>query len=307
MKQLGFLKIRNLNTLDKMKKYIHILLVSLITIGFAGCSNDENNIIDPVYEFVTFEKFNTTLDEAGNTEIPFETKAKLLVFKPFETLTEISFIVKDVDCVEGVDFNVEPESGILIIEPGEYLSTPLKIYTINNEEQDDKRTIEVEITGINQPNIKIGLGLTNIKGNKIIASIIDDDILASGVQIFEGSLNCSSIGSDGYGGTSLTTAAINGNDITIKGNLINYSAFPEQSLTLTFVPDDADAKTGKIKFNNQVVGVDNDGYTYQYRPTDSNGTYDAEAGFIRFSLYIYYQSGNNWVYWYEDELLIEVL
>lgn len=289
-----------------MKKYIHLLLLNLLIIVFTSCSNNDNNINDPIFEFVAFEKFNVSLDEVGNTETPFETKAKLLVFKPFETETEITFKVKGVNCEEGVDFTVQPESGKLVIKPGEYLSNSLKIFTIDNEEQNDKRTIEVEITGINQPDIKIGLGLTDIKGNKIIASIVDDDIIASGIQIFEGSLNCSSIGSNGYGGTSLTTATLNGNDITIKGNLINYSTFPDQTMTLTFVPDNAEATSGVIKFNSQVVGVDKDGYQYQYRPTDNNGTYDAEDGVIRFSLYIYYESKGNWTYWYEDELLIEV-
>ncbi|MDD4437569.1 MAG: hypothetical protein PHS04_05995 [Tissierellia bacterium] len=289
-----------------MKKYIHLLLLNLLIIVFTSCSNNDNNINDPIFEFVAFEKFNVSLDEVGNTETPFETKAKLLVFKPFETETEITFKVKGVNCEEGVDFTVQPESGKLVIKPGEYLSNSLKIFTIDNEEQNDKRTIEVEITGINQPDIKIGLGLTDIKGNKIIASIVDDDIIASGIQIFEGSLNCSSIGSNGYGGTSLTTATLNGNDITIKGNLINYSTFPDQTMTLTFVPDNAEATSGMIKFNNQVVGVDKDGYQYQYRPTDNKGTYDAEDGVIRFSLYIYYESKGNWTYWYEDELLIEV-
>ena len=289
-----------------MKKYIHLLLLNLLIIVFTSCSNNDNNINDPIFEFVAFEKFNVSLDEVGNTETPFETKAKLLVFKPFETETEITFKVKGVNCEEGVDFTVQPESGKLVIKPGEYLSNSLKIFTIDNEEQNDKRTIEVEITGINQPDIKIGLGLTDIKGNKIIASIVDDDIIASGIQIFEGSLNCSSIGSSGYGGTSLTTATLNGNDITIKGNLINYSTFPDQTMTLTFVPDNAEATSGMIKFNNQVVGVDKDGYQYQYRPTDNKGTYDAEDGVIRFSLYIYYESKGNWTYWYEDELLIEV-
>lgn len=289
-----------------MKRNIHLLLVYLLVLFFTACSDSDNKIFDPIYEFVAFEKYTVSLDEAGNTETPFETRAKLLVFKPFDTETEISFSVKGVNCVEGVDFTVQPTSKKLVIKPGEYLSDPVKIYTINNEEQNDKRTVEVEITGINQPNIKIGLGLTDIKGNKIIASIVDDDILAKGIEIFEGSLNCSSIGSNGNGGTSLTTATIDGNDITIKGNLINYSYFPNQTLTLTFVPDDAEATTGMIKFNIQVVGVDDDGYIYQYRPTDSNGTYDAKAGTIRFSLYIYYQSGSNWVYWYEDELLIEL-
>lgn len=289
-----------------MKKYIHLLLLNLLIIVFTSCSNNDNNINDPIFEFVAFEKFNVSLDEVGNTETPFETKAKLLVFKPFETETEITFKVKGVNCEEGVDFTVQPESGKLVIKPGEYLSNSLKIFTIDNEEQNDKRTIEVEITGINQPDIKIGLGLTDIKGNKIIASIVDDDIIASGIQIFEGSLNCSSIGSNGYGGTSLTTATLNGNDITIKGNLINYSTFPDQTMTLTFVPDNAEATSGVIKFNSQVVGVDKDGYQYQYRPTDNKGTYDAEDGVIRFSLYIYYESKGNWTYWYEDELLIEV-
>ena len=255
-----------------MKKYIHLLLLNLLIIVFTSCSNNDNNINDPIFEFVAFEKFNVSLDEVGNTETPFETKAKLLVFKPFETETEITFKVKGVNCEEGVDFTVQPESGKLVIKPGEYLSNSLKIFTIDNEEQNDKRTIEVEITGINQPDIKIGLGLTDIKGNKIIASIVDDDIIASGIQIFEGSLNCSSIGSSGYGGTSLTTATLNGNDITIKGNLINYSTFPDQTMTLTFVPDNAEATSGVIKFNSQVVGVDKDGYQYQYRPTDNNGT-----------------------------------
>lgn len=255
---------------------------------------DENGKDVIVQEKITNLEYEKSEDEVDNDDT--DGKLPYLIVSPqsFEKIKAkgddlvFTLYTDDADW----EYSISNNADWLIEKEKTETTLTLKV----NENEGDERTATITFNLVSNPTV-----------TKVVEIAQEKKIVPAGIQIFKNnSLTSSSIGSNGYGGSNPIIANINGAEITISGNLINYSKFPNQTMTLTFVPDDADAKTGKIKFNNQVVGVGNDGYTYQYRPTDSNGTYDAEAGFIRFSLYIYYQSGNNWVYWYEDELLIKV-
>ena len=62
-----------------------IILASLLfAAGTISCDDDENPVVDPVYEFVAFAgEPSANLNEFDNATDPFPLTAKLLAFDPY--------------------------------------------------------------------------------------------------------------------------------------------------------------------------------------------------------------------------------
>lgn len=95
------------------------------------------------------------------------------------------------------------------------------------------------------------------------------------------------------------------NRITLTGNLIDYSAFPNAELGINLVPTVEGATAGTASFEDYAAGTDNDGYVNEFRQNGA-GSYNLCEGTITVSIDIYYESGGSWVFWYTSDNVFSV-
>jgi len=93
------------------------------------------------------------------------------------------------------------------------------------------------------------------------------------------------------------TGTVSGSDLTVTGDLIDYSAFSEATLKIKLTPYTAGGTKGSASFGEQETGTDSDGYDYKFTQV-GDGSYDVCSGNVEIEYDIYYLSGSAWTYWY---------
>ena len=259
-----------------------------VTFSFSSCSDDDT-IVDPVYEFIFFQKEGITVGEANGSMDPVPVTLKLLGYKAANPI-QVTLSVQDNNVSEGVDYTISSKT--LTFQPGSFLSDTVFISTIdNNQGVDYERSFTLNIESISNPNIKVGLGIED-PSRASLKVIIADDECSDTIEIYNDSL----INQTTYD-THDIVGTLNGSDISVTGNLISYGPFSNAELTMTLTPESNGATTGTASFDDYYAGTDADGYEYQFRQVGV-GTYDVCSGNILVNFEVYWLSGSNWVYWY---------
>lgn len=271
-----------------------IYLLLLLCAGFLSCEEEEN-IEDPIFEFVAFQEDAISLNEKDNSTIPYPMVVELLAFQPYQEDIELNLEITATNAEEGVDFMVQP-GNTLKIRAGSLVSDTLYLQTIDNNAFSGERAITITIKRTNKPDIRIGLGIAEPKQASVIAGINDDECSETTV-VFNTSNISNSITYTGGGNTTTVEGSLSGNALTLAGDLIDYSTFPDAQLTVTLTPLSEGATTGSANFGEQETGTDGDGYEYKFVQT-GEGTYDVCQGEVEIEYDIYYLDGGAWVYWY---------
>jgi hypothetical protein len=278
---------------EKLKNMKKLIVLLFCAIAFA-CEEDQK-IIDPVFEFVSINgNESADLNESSNSEAGYPISVQLWAAQPYATDIDLTFQAIGTNATSGTDFNFPATT--LKIEAGRLVSDTIWITTINNETQSTaERKVEVRLTSVSQSGIKIGLGIDNPTHDAILFTIVDDEC-STPLSIFNSALT-NTINWGGDDVLKSATGALDGNQFSVSGNLIDYGTFPGASLTLTLTPEFTGATKGSATFGEFESGTDNDGYEYKFVQT-GNGIYDVCAGTITVAYDIYYLSGGSWVYWY---------
>jgi hypothetical protein len=277
-----------------MKTYIKLFVLLLLVA--TACDDDETKVVDPIHEFIAF-KGPSTIDvsENANSEEGYPLYVELKAFKPYSQDIDVSLQIVGHNTVKDVDFIVTPSESVKI-RAGSLVSDPIWIKTIDNESGSvGERTFDIKIGSVSNSDVNIGLGFKEPKNSFVTVKIQDDECGGSPLCVYNVALS-NEIG----GGTTKPVAVVLDKDnskITLTGDLIDYSAFPNATITLIFTPASEGASTGTVSLVDQEAGTDNDGYLYKFVEL-SPGTYDADAGTISIEYEIFYEDGGDWVSWY---------
>ncbi|MFZ6011483.1 MAG: hypothetical protein ACOYXT_14130 [Bacteroidota bacterium] len=273
-----------------MKTKILLWAALVICAALSSCE-DENQVTDPVYEFVSFAgQPAVNLNEGGNSTNAYPVVVKLWAFDAPAQDIDLGLEVTGSNTQENVDFVVTPASSVKI-KAGKMVSDTIWIKTIDNLAGTDLvRTFNIKITTVSKSDVKIGLGLASPKNNAITFTILDDEC-SNTTAIYNTTL------SNNIDGTiKPATGVVNADKVTLTGNLIDYSPFSGATLTITLTPNSPGATKGKATFGEQEAGTDNDGWAYKFVQV-GEGTYDVCSKTISIEYDIYYEDGG-WVYWY---------
>jgi hypothetical protein len=96
--------------------------------------------------------------------------------------------------------------------------------------------------------------------------------------------------------------------ITITGDFLDWATIDDTftpELNLTFTPG-SDSAMGSLSFTEEIMGPMSDGFSYRMSTSGSEGTYNATDGTLTFSVYIDYDIGGEWVYWYTNTTTLTV-
>ena len=276
-----------------MKK-IAIAIITTLAAGIFSCDSDDK-IEDPIYEFVSFAGDESIdLGEAADSEEGHPLVVQLWSFKPAVQDITVTIEVTGNNVQKDVDYTLTPSENVTI-RKGSLVSDTIWIKTINNDAGNElERTFDVKIKTVSDPDIKIGLGISDPKKSSTTFKIQDDECSGNPVCVYNTALTNTI-----DGGTDKPAAAVvdkTNNTITLTGDLINYGTFPDATLTLTLTPSGASSTTGTATFGEQETGTDGDGYDYKFVEVGT-GAYDTEAATISIKYDIYYMDGG-WVYWY---------
>ena len=271
-----------------------ILLATLLCAGAFSCDDDDDNkVVDPIYEFVAFDgESSVSLNEFDNSEDGFPLTATLLAFEPYTQDIDVTLEITGSNAEENTDFTVTPNDAIKI-RAGKLVSDTVWVKTVDNGSGTDlTRTFEIKIKTISQPDVKIGLGLSDPENAAITFTILDDEC-SSTTSIYNTTLSNSINGS----ATKTAEGVLTGNIIKLTGDLIDYGAFSNASLSVTLTPDAVASTKGKATFGEQETGTDADGYVYKFTEV-GEGSYDVCSETITIEYEIYYMDGGSWTYWY---------
>jgi hypothetical protein len=304
-----------MNTNFKDMKKI-IALISILTFVLFSCKEDEI-IVDPVFEFVSFKgNPSINLNEFTNSEEGYPLVVQLWAFTPYTEDITVTLAITSTNAASGIDFIVDPLTSVKI-KAGKLVSDTVFIFTVDNAAGTDlERKFDVKIASVSKPDIKIGLGPESQKNKAISFTIVDDECSSTSV-IFNGSLdNSLSWGYDGHAedewnetGVGLSaTGVLNGNKITIAGDLLYYDGFipGNVSLVLTLAPISPGATKGKATFGTLDLGVATDGYTYRLLEI-GEGTFDVCSKIITTKFDFQYDDGGTWVHYYYVENIFSVV
>lgn len=275
------------------------LFLILFIVGMLSCGEDDK-VEDPVYEFVSFQgNENVDIGESTNSEESFPLVIQLWAFDPYSEDLSVNFDVAGNNTQEGVDFIVTP-TGSVTIPSGSLVSDTIWIKTINNTEANElERTFEVKLNSVSEPDINVGLGITEPTNDIVIFKILDDECSGDPICTFNTALTNNISAPDGsWTDVKPATGVVDkiNSTLTVAGDLIAYGTFPNATLTITLTPSEPGSATGVASFGEQETGTDNDGYAYKFEEVGT-GSYDADAGLIKIEYDIYYWDGD-WVYWY---------
>lgn len=276
-----------------MRTKIIFLLIVLCT-GTFSCDDDDNAIVDPIYEFVAFQgESSVNLNEFDNSEEPFGLVAKLLAFQPYAQDVDLALEITGSNVQENTDFVVTPHD-VVKIRAGKLVSDTIWVKTVDNATGTDiARSFQVKIKSVSQPDVKIGLGLADPENATITFNILDDECSLT-TDIYNATLS-NSIGGLNGDGTQPAEGVLTGNTIKLTGDLINYGPFSNASLSVTLTPDGTGSTKGKATFGEQETGTDADGYEYKFVEI-GEGSYDVCSGTINVEYEVYYMDGG-WTYW----------
>lgn len=268
-----------------------ILIATLFCAGTFSC-DDETAITDPIYEFVSFTGGSSVnLNEFANSENPFPLTAKLLAFKPYPQDIDLTLEISGSNAAENTDFIVTP-SDVIKIRAGKLVSDTIWIKTVDNAAGDNgARTFQVRISAVSQPDVKIGLGLADPENSSVTFSILDDECSLT-TAIYNTTLN----NKINDGATRSAVGVLTGNTLKLTGDLIDYGAFANATLSVNLTPDGPGATKGQATFGEQEAGSDSDGYQYKFIEV-GEGSYDVCSGSVTIEYDIYYMDGD-WTYWY---------
>ena len=269
-----------------------IFLLALLCAGTFSCDDDDNNVVDPIYEFVAFAgESSVSLNEATNSNDGFPITAKLLAFEPYTQDIDLTLEITGSNTQENTDFTVTPNTGVKI-RAGKLVSDTIWIKTVDNAAGTDlARTFQIKIKTVSQSAVKIGLGLADPENAAITFTILDDEC-SSTTSIFNTTLS-NKINGDA---TKSAEGVLTGSTVKLTGDLINYGTFSNASLSVILTPAGAGSTKGKATFGEQETGTDGDGYKYKFIEV-GEGSYDVCSGSITVKYDVYYEDGG-WVFWY---------
>ena len=267
----------------------------LITSTMLSC-DEESKPVDPIYEFIAFKGASTVnVNEFAHSEEAFPLVVELKAFKPYPDDIEVTMEVIGNNAEPNVDFTIAPGQSVTI-PAGSLVSDTIYIKTIDNSAgSPSARSFDLRIKSISKSDINMGLGLTQPRNAVVTVNILDDECSET-TAVFNGSL----INTLDWGGGDVVKPAagvLTANTIKVTGDLIDYGAFPNASITITLTPQSDGATKGTATFGEQVAGTDNDGWEYKFIQTGA-GAYDVCNGTIVIEYDIFYMDGGSWVYWY---------
>jgi hypothetical protein len=275
-----------------------IAITLLILTGLLSCDDDGDEVQDTVYEFISFAGEEIVdIGEASNSEEGYPLVVQLWAFDPYSTDISVNYEVSATNAENNVDFSVTPANSVTV-RSGSLVSDTIWIKGINNDVANElERSFKVAITSVSQPDVKIGLGVTEPKKKEITFNIIDDECSGDPRCVFNAPLNNhASAPDDSWSADYPVTGVVNkvNNTITVTGNLIAYDPFPDAKLEITLTPDAEGSSTGTASFGEQETGSDADGYAYKFIETET-GMYNGDKIMVTYD--IYYWDGD-WIYWY---------
>lgn len=282
--------------MNKSKAMKTRLYTILILVGIITACEDDPKPVDPIHEFIAFKGSPTiSLNEFSNSETAYPLVVELKAFTPYSEDIRVSYEIEASNAEVNEDFTVTP-AGSVMIRAGKLVSDTIYIKTIDNETGTAlERSVGIRITDVDKENIKIGLGITEPKNAAVTMNILDDECSET-----TGIFNASLLNTLDWGGGDVekpATGVLTGDKVKVTGDLIDYGAFPNASITITLTPQSEGSTKGTATFGEQVAGTDNDGYEYKFIQT-GEGTYDVCSGVINVAYDIYYADGGTWVYWY---------
>ena len=253
-----------------------ILFISLLTVGFFSCDDDEKPV-DPIYEFVSFAEESVNLNELDNSEEAYPIVVQLWAFKPHKEDITLNLEAVGNNTAKDIDFTITPGNTITIPK-GRLTSDTIWVKTINNNSgSNDPRTFDLKLVSASDADIKLGLGITNPTNKEVTFNISDDECTLT-PDVYETSLDVL-ISTDGSEmGTNVAQATVTGNTVELTGDLIWYGPM-DDPLVLTLVPESAGATKGTVTFGSQFLGTANDGYEYTFTQVGT-GTYNVCSGTI---------------------------
>jgi hypothetical protein len=206
---------------------------------------------------------------------------------------------------QGVDYDVVSESNTIVIPAGLTRSTDgFKLKTINNNASSvDERKIFVTITAVSDSAFNIGERPTDPENAQATVNISDDEcsdtiaLFNNAEWTFAGS---NTVYYSDYSGSFVTT--LNGDQLTITGDIANYDL--GITLTATLVPNPDEPTTGTIIYNESTVESE-EGYDYRWLMAEE-GTYDICGRTIELSTLIQYTDFDDpsiWVDWYVSTIV----
>ncbi|GAA3577655.1 Calx-beta domain-containing protein [Snuella lapsa] len=274
----------------KTLKYLFILVTAL---SFVGCEETPTLYDFERYKFVSFiNEDDSALENEGVHDIFLRYDGSTLE-EDFTVTLAVSGTAQ-----EGTDYKVDSKT--VVFKAGEVRSEPLTIEIIDNLlDGSEDLTLEITIESVSNPNIDIGVGIVNQSNKAMVFTIVDDEC-PEDIDIFGTEL----VNDNG----NTLTGSINGNVLSLTGNIANYGSFPNANLELTLTPVAAGAKIGSVTFDDFDAGLAGDGYMYQFRLAEE-GTYEVCTGKINVKFWVYYLSGKttgDWVYWYTVDTEITI-
>ncbi|MEX2231260.1 MAG: hypothetical protein WD824_03825 [Cyclobacteriaceae bacterium] len=273
-------------------KIFSIIILGMIIVA----CEEETKVEDPIYEFAAFKGTSAiNLNEAVNSVKPYPLVIELKAFKPYPQDIDVSLEITGSNAEENVDFTVTPSSAVKI-RAGKLVSDTIFIETIDNAAgSTQERSFDIRIKSISNDDINIGLGLAEPRNAVITVNILDDECSET-IAIFNSNALVNTLDWGGGDVIKPATGVVTGNTVKVTGDLIDYGAFSNASVTITLTPESDGATKGEATFGEQETGADSDGYEYKFIQT-GEGAYDVCSGAINVEYDIYYMDGG-WVYWY---------
>ena len=276
-----------------------ITAIMILAAGIFSCDDDEK-AQDTIYEFISFagdEQIN--LGEATDSDKGYPLVVQLWAFEPYTQDVTITLGIAEYNSEKDVDFTVTPSDNVKI-KAGKLTSDTVWVKTINNDAANElERTFDVVIHSTSQPDVKIGLGITEPAKGSIKFKIQDDECSGNPICVFNQELNNTVSGPDGSWSEERTAVAVVdklNSVVTVTGDLIAYDKFFGATLTITLTPSTDGSSVGTATFGEQETGADTDGYAYKFVEVGT-GSYNATTGVISVEYDIYYWDGA-WYYWY---------
>ncbi|UNY97960.1 hypothetical protein MQE36_12795 [Zhouia spongiae] len=272
-----------------MKKNKLVYLLSIVCVLLQSCSDDDT-VNDPVFEFISFQSETITVSENAASIESVPVTLRLYGYEPKEAITvNLATINNNVE--EGVDYSLSGKS--ITFKPGSFISDTLFVSTIDNASgSDSERSFSLNIESISNPDIKSGLGIEN-PSNASLKIVIADDECTRTIDVF----NAATLSNQNDKGTTTISSVLNGNVVTLTGDLMAYAPFSNATLDVTLIPASEGATKGEATFGIFDAGTDSSGYTYQFRQV-GEGTYDVCSGEILIEFEVYWLEGEIWEYWY---------
>ena len=257
-------------------KIVSKIFLLLLAVAFS-CKEDDA-IQDPVYEFVSFkEEEPVNINEFDNSTEGYPVVIQLWAFEPYSDNLTVQYTVTGNNAQAGVDFTLTPANTITL-NAGKLTSDTIWVKTIDNDARSaQERSFDIAITSVSKTDIKIGLGITDPRQQKVTFNILDDECSLT-TDIYSADLNVL-IGIDGTtNGTNAAVGSLAANKVSVTGDLIWYGPM-DDPLVLTLVPSAPGSTKGSVTFGTQFMGTANDGYEYTFTQVGT-GSFDVCSGTI---------------------------